>query len=89
MIRQLWKNPTRSRRLRSIALSAALAIGSGLFAPGMARAAENDSDLDGRLAGYSGKKVAIEKSSTTPAFLAFLGLVVVGCVPLFKNAKRD
>jgi len=65
-----------------------LALAGGAVTPSAARAADNDDEMDGRLAGYS-RKVAIEKSSTTPAFLMFLALVIVGCVPLFKNAKRD
>jgi len=75
--------------MRTITLGLALALGGGVLNPPSIRAADNDSEVDGRLEGYAGKKVAIEKNSTTPAFLGFLALVVVGCIPLFKNAKRD
>lgn len=77
----------RTRRLRAALVAVTLALGT--LAPATARAADNDDDMDGRMAGYTGKKVAIEKSSTTLTFFLFLGLTVVGCVPLFKNAKRD
>jgi hypothetical protein len=75
--------------VRAAALGLALASGGGMLTPAAVSAADNDSDVDGRMEGYAGKKVAIEKSSTTLTFLLFLTLVVVGCVPLFKNSKRD
>ena len=80
--------PRRARML----LAAMLALGAGASTPTavLAAAGDNDSSVDARLVGYgTGKKVALEKSSSTPAMLLFLFLVVVGCVPLFKNAKRD
>ena len=87
------RKPARRRKrlawLRAMALGLALASGGGAFTPVIATAADNDSDLDGRLAGYTGKKVAIENSRTTLTFMLFLVLMVVGCIPLFKNAKRD
>jgi hypothetical protein len=82
----------RKSRLAGAVLAALLVIASVASMPtvALAGAADNDSNVDARLVGYpSGKKVAIEKSSSTPAFLLFFFLVVVGCVPLFKNAKRD
>jgi hypothetical protein len=77
------------RRARAI-LAAVLAIGAGAAMPAtaLAASADNDSNVDARLVGYS-RKVAIEKSSATPSFLLFFFLIVVGCIPLFKNAKRD
>jgi hypothetical protein len=80
----------RSPRVARAALSAVLAFAFLSAMPSMAVAADNDSNVDARLVGYpNGKKMAIEKSSATPSYLLFFFLVVVGCVPLFKNAKRD
>lgn len=63
--------------------------GMGLLAPGLSYAAAGPEDetVDGRMEGYS-RVVNIEKSSTTPTFLFFGTLVVVGCTGLFKTAKR-
>jgi len=82
----------RQPRLAGALLAALLAIVAVASVPSVALAgsADNDSNVDARLVGYpSGKKVNIEKSSATPSFLLFFVLVVVGCIPLFKNAKRD
>jgi hypothetical protein len=78
-------------RTRGLFLAAALATGAGAFHPVAARAASDDLDgqTDGRLESYGNKKVGIEKSSSTPSFLLFGALVIIGCVPLFKAAKRD
>ena len=66
-----------------------LLVGVGVLAPGPSYAASGPEDetVDGRMEGYS-RVVNIEKSSTTPTFLLFGTLVVVGCTGLFKTAKR-
>ena len=76
-------------RLRAALLVAALAAAS--FTPAAARAASNDvdEDIDGRFIGYGNKQVAMESRSTTLTYLAFFGLATIGCIPLFKAAKRD
>ena len=82
----------RMPRWAGLVLALVLAMGSSVLTPSaaLASSADNDSNVDARLVGYpNGHKVALDKSSSTPAFLLFFLLVVVGCVPLFKNAKRD
>lgn len=49
---------------------------------------DEDTELDGRLFGYE-TNVGIEKDSTTPLWFVYFFLVVVGCVVLFKSAKRE
>ena len=87
-----FRQPTGAPRRARAFLAAMFVLVACMAMPATALAgsADNDSNVDARLVGYpAGKKVAIEKSSSTPAFLLFFFLVVVGCVPLFKNAKRD
>jgi hypothetical protein len=94
-IRLQYSQPQRRRRISrwtAVLFAMVLVIGTGVMTPpaALAGSADNDSNVDARLIGYpNGHKVAIEKSSSTPAFLLFFVLVVVGCIPLFKNAKRD
>lgn len=76
------------RGLRAACVATALAVVS--LAPTAAQAADVDDDMDGRFVGYvGGKQVAMESRATTLTYLAFFGLAVIGCVPLFKAAKRD
>jgi hypothetical protein len=70
--------------------SVAMALTVGAFSPSAARAADVDDDQDGRFIGYpTGKQVGIEKSGTTLTVLGFLALATIGCIPLFKAAKRE
>jgi hypothetical protein len=49
--------------------------------------AQEESDVDGRLEGYS-TKVAMEGGGTGLTWIAFFVLAVVGVSALFKSAKR-
>jgi hypothetical protein len=72
--------------VRTALVAVALAAGS---LPSAVRAADVDDDEDGRFIGYAQKKVGIEKGGTTLTLLGFLALATIGCIPLFKAAKRD
>ena len=88
-----WCGRWIAKNFRAACLAVALLIGSGVilppatFAQGTSMAAD-EGEVDVRLKGYA-KTYGSGNGNTIMTWLLFMGLVLVGCVPLFKNAKRE
>jgi hypothetical protein len=86
------KVSARRRRARAATVVAALVGGLAAVAapaPVLAQAPQADpSKTDGRLSGYEKSNVGSGTNEVAATWMVFFGLVVLGCVAMFRSSKR-
>ncbi|HEX8914231.1 MAG TPA: hypothetical protein VF796_17920 [Humisphaera sp.] len=82
----------RRRRARAATLVAALVGGwaaAAAPAPVLAQAPQADAaKTDGRLFGYEKPNPGSGTNETAATWMVFVGLVILGCVSMFRSSKR-